>query len=92
MCCRALLAASARFSIDDCGLLILDLRHCVQSAIYRPKSEESDIKYRDLFRALVDIGAAGRAMCESPDQEVDALVMQKTYRRLASKKQDAGSK
>jgi len=66
---------------------------------YGPKGErnhlmlkEADIKYRDLFRALVDIGAAGRVVCESPDQEVDAIVMQKTYRRLASKKQDAGSK
>jgi len=66
---------------------------------YGPKGErnhlmlkEADIKYRDLLRALVDIGAAGRVVCESPDQEVDAIVMQKTYRRLTSKKQDAGSK
>ena len=66
---------------------------------YGPKGErnhlmlrEADIKYRDLLRALVDIGAAGRVVCESPDQEVDAIVMQKTYRRLVCKKQDAGSK
>jgi deoxyribonuclease-4 len=49
--------------------------------------KEADIKYRDLLRALIDIGAAGRIMCESPDQEVDAVLMQKAYKRLLSKKQ-----
>jgi len=51
--------------------------------------KEADIKYRDLLRALIDIGAAGRVMVESPDQEVDALLLQKTYRRLLSKKRAA---
>jgi len=56
---------------------------------YGPKGErnhlmlkEADIKYRDLLRALIDVGAAGRILCESPDQEVDAVLMQKAYRRL----------
>jgi len=47
--------------------------------------KEADIKYRDLLRALVDIGAAGRILCESPDQEVDAALLQKTYRRLGKR-------
>ncbi|HLF24750.1 MAG TPA: TIM barrel protein [Anaerolineae bacterium] len=47
--------------------------------------KEADLKYRDLFKALVDIGASGRVLCESPVMEQDALLMQKTYRRLATK-------
>ena len=48
--------------------------------------KESDLKYRDLFKALIDMGAGGRILCESPLMEEDALLMQKTYRRLAAKK------
>ena len=63
---------------------------------YGPKGEkkhlplkEADLKYKELFRALIDIGAGGRILCESPLMEEDALVMQKAYRRLVAKK-DAG--
>jgi deoxyribonuclease-4 len=59
---------------------------------YSPKGErnhlmlkEADIKYRDLLHALIDVGATGRVLCESPDQEVDAALMQKTYQRLLKK-------
>jgi len=48
--------------------------------------KEADLKYRDLLRALIDIGAAGRILCESPDQGADAVLMQKTYKRLLGKK------
>jgi deoxyribonuclease-4 len=51
--------------------------------------KEADIKYRDLLRALIDIGATGRVMCESPDQEVDAALLQKAYRRMVRKKKEA---
>lgn len=60
---------------------------------YGPKGEkkhlplkEADIKYKDLFKALIDIGASSRILCESPAMEDDALIMQKTYRRLATKR------
>jgi len=48
--------------------------------------KESDLKYRDLFRALIDFGASGRILCESPLMEEDALLMQKAYRQLARKR------
>ena len=60
--------------------------------------KEADLKYRELLRALVDMDAAGRIVCESPDQQVDALLLQKTYRQTLksksriSKGQDAKSK
>ena len=58
---------------------------------YGPKGEkkhlplkEADLKYKELFKALIDIRAGGRILCESPLMEEDALLMQKTYRRLAA--------
>ncbi len=48
--------------------------------------KESDLKYRDLFKALIDFGASGRILCESPIMEDDALLMQKAYRQLAKKR------
>jgi deoxyribonuclease-4 len=57
---------------------------------YGPKGEkkhlplkEADLKYKELFKALIDLGASGRILCESPLMEDDALLMQKTYRNLA---------
>ena len=47
--------------------------------------KDADLKYRELFRALADFDASGRMLCESPIMEKDALVMQRTYRRLAAK-------
>ena len=59
---------------------------------YGPKGEkkhlplaEADLKYKDLFRALIDLKAGGRILCESPLMEDDALLMVKTYKRLAAK-------
>lgn len=56
---------------------------------YGPKGEknhlplaEADLKYKDLFRALRDSGAAGRILCESPKMEDDARVMQKTWMKI----------
>jgi len=55
---------------------------------YGPKGEkhhlplrESDLKYKQLFQALRDAGAAGRVMCESPKMEDDALVMKKEWEK-----------
>jgi deoxyribonuclease-4 len=55
---------------------------------YGPKGEkhhlplkESDLKYRELFKALCEAGAAGRVLCESPKMEEDALVMKKEWEK-----------
>lgn len=60
---------------------------------YGPKGEkrhlplkEADLKYKELFKALIDLDAGGRILCESPAMEDDAVLMQRTYQRLAAKK------
>ena len=43
------------------------------------KLEESDFNYKDLIKALKEFKAQGVVICESPNIEDDALLLQKTY-------------
>jgi deoxyribonuclease-4 len=43
---------------------------------------ESDFRYVELVRALKDCEAQGLVICESPNLEDDALLLQQTYRAL----------
>ncbi len=88
--------AALRLVKDGLGKRGLRSLHIHLSGIdYGPKGEkkhlplkESDLKYKALFQALLDSGASGRILCESPLMEEDARVMQKTYRRLVAKKDE----
>jgi deoxyribonuclease-4 len=44
--------------------------------------KESDFKYRDLLKALKSHGAGGVLICESPNLEEDALLMQRSFRSI----------
>lgn len=46
---------------------------------------DSDFKYTELLRALADYKAGGTVICESPNLEDDALLLQKTYYNLLDK-------
>jgi deoxyribonuclease IV len=89
-------SAALKLVRDGLGRRGLQSLHIHLSGIeYGPKGEkkhlplkEADLKYKDLFRALIDMKAGGRIMGESPLMEEDALVMQKVYRRLAAKKDE----
>ncbi len=41
---------------------------------------ESDFRYEEWIQALKDYGVEGRVICESPNQEQDALMLKKLYR------------
>jgi hypothetical protein len=43
---------------------------------------EADMRYVEVLQALKDLSVKGLLVCESPFQEVDALIMQETYRQL----------
>ena len=72
------------------GRKALDTMHIHLSGIsYGLKGEkehvdldESDFKYEELLRALKDYNVAGALICESPNLEKDALLLQQTYRKL----------
>ena len=46
--------------------------------------EKSDLKYKELLKALSDYGVGGRVICESPSQEEDALRLKAAYNALAA--------
>ena len=72
------------------GRKALDNMHIHLSGIsYGPKGEkkhvdldESDLKYEELMRALKDFKVGGILICESPNLEEDAQLLQQTYRKL----------
>jgi len=72
------------------GRAALDNMHIHVSGIdYGPKGEnkhldlaESDFKYEELLRALKDYEVGGALICESPNLEKDALLLQHTYEKL----------
>jgi deoxyribonuclease-4 len=72
------------------GRQALDDMHIHVSGIeYGPKGERrhlvlagSDFRYADLLRALKDFDVRGLLICESPNREEDALLLQATYRSL----------
>src|SRR5512135_1724392 len=88
-------SAALKLVRDGLGRRGLQALHIHLSGIdYGPKGEkkhlplkEADLKYKELFRALVDMKAGGRILCESPLMEEDARVMQKAYRSLLKRKQ-----
>lgn len=75
---------------DGLGRDSLDDMHIHCSGIkYGPKGEqkhlnlqESDFQYADLMKALKDYDVKGLLICESPNLEKDALLMQETYNNL----------
>lgn len=72
------------------GRKALDNMHIHVSGIsYGPRGEnkhvdlvESDFKYEEMLRALKDYKVAGTLICESPNLEKDAQLLQQTYRKL----------
>jgi deoxyribonuclease-4 len=79
---------------EGLGKTALKRLHIHLSGIeYGPKGEKQHLKLKDadldlkaLLGALHDRGCAGRILCESPIMEEDALLMQKTWKRVSGEK------
>jgi deoxyribonuclease-4 len=75
---------------ESLGRKALDHMHIHLSGIqYGGKGEirhlnlrESDLRYVELLRALKELEVKGLIICESPDREGDALLLQETYYSL----------
>ena len=72
------------------GRAALERLHVHISGIqFGPKGErrheplrETAFRWKELLRALKDLRVSGWVVCESPEMEDDALLLQKTFRRL----------
>lgn len=68
--------------LADMHLHISGIHYGEKGELKHLNLEESDLEYVELLRALKDFSVTGRVICESPDQEADALLMKKKYRRI----------
>ena len=72
------------------GSNVLKELHCHVAGInYSAKGErnhlmlkDSDMKYKDLLKALKDLHCKGVIVCESPDPQTDALLLKKEFDKL----------
>lgn len=65
---------------------VINMHIHISGIAYNEKGEmkhlmlnEGDFRYDDWIQALKDHGVAGMVICESPDQEKDALMLKKLY-------------
>lgn len=69
-------------SLKDLHIHFSGIRYGAKGEISHLDLADSDFKYRELLKALRDMDAAGSIVCESPNLESDALLLQDTYRNI----------
>lgn len=71
-----------RAALEDMHIHVSGIKYGDKGELSHLNLEESDLQYVELLRALKDYGAGGMVICESPNLETDALLLQTTYNRL----------
>jgi len=72
-------------ALDNMHLHISGISYGKGGEIKHLNLKESDLRYVELMQALKDHDVKGFVICESPNLEEDALLMQQTYHSLAKK-------
>ncbi|MFC2068484.1 TIM barrel protein [Chloroflexota bacterium] len=71
-----------RIALDHMHMHISGIAYGVKGEIKHLNLKDSDFKYEELLRALKDYNTGGLVICESPNLEEDALLLQATYFKL----------
>ena len=71
-----------RNALDDIHIHVSGIAYGKKGEIKHLIMEESDFQYVEFVRALKDYDVKGLVICESPNLEDDALLLQRTYRSL----------
>lgn len=71
-----------RKGLDELHLHVSGIEYTDKGERKHLNLDESDFNYKELLKALRDFDAKGFVICESPNLESDALVLQKEYRAL----------
>ena len=69
-------------ALDDMHFHVSGIRFSSKGEIGHLNLKDADLNYRELLRALKDYKIKGLVICESPNLEEDALLMQETYESL----------
>jgi len=72
-----------RTALDDMHIHCSGIKYGAKGEIKHLNLEESDFQYAELIKALRDYEVKGLLICESPNLEEDALLLQQTYNELA---------
>ncbi len=71
-----------RAALDDLHIHVTGVAYGRKGEIKHLNLKESDFQYVDLLKALRDYDAKGLVICESPNLEEDAMLLQATYNTL----------
>lgn len=71
-----------RKGLDELHIHVSGIEYTAKGEQNHLNLKESDFNYRELLKALKDFNAKGFVICESPNLETDALILQKEYRAL----------
>ncbi len=69
-------------ALNDMHIHVSGIAYGKKGEIKHLNLKESDLQYGELLRALKDYHAQGLVICESPNLEQDALLLQETYNNL----------
>ena len=69
-------------ALDNMHIHVSGIAYGKKGEIKHLNLKESDLQYIELLRALKDYEVKGIAICESPNLEGDALLLQETYNNL----------
>lgn len=69
--------------LDDMHIHFSGIKYSGKGEIKHLVLQESDLHYVELLQALKDYKVKGRVICESPNLEADAMLLQETYNTLA---------
>ncbi len=69
-------------ALDNMHIHLAGIAYGKKGEIKHLNLQKSDFQYTELLKALKDNDAKGRVICESPNLEEDALLLQATYKSL----------
>ncbi len=68
-----------RAALENMHMHVSGIKYSDKGEIKHLNLAESDFRYKELIQALRDCGAKGYVICESPNLEGDAMLLQTTY-------------
>jgi len=71
-----------RPALEHMHIHLSGIKYGRQGEIEHLNLRESDLRYVELLKVLKELGVTGLVICESPNLEEDALLLQQTYKSL----------